>query len=64
VTHGVTAACAAHGADVATVGSAATVQLSRACDASVLAPVKRPLSLTGRPQRCFFIYQDFQTPTF
>jgi hypothetical protein len=56
----VTTACVVRGVEV----MAAAAQLSRARDASVRAPFKWPLSLTGGLQRCLFIYQDFQTPQF
>jgi hypothetical protein len=38
-------------------------QLAHAREASDWASFKRPPSRTGGPQ-CFFIYQDFQAPTF
>jgi hypothetical protein len=38
-------------------------ELARVREASDRASFKRPLSLTGGPS-VFFIYQNFQTPTF
>jgi hypothetical protein len=42
----------------------AAAQLTRACDTSVRAPFKRPLSLTGGPQHFYLFIKIFKHPQF